>query len=131
MGKLYSTLTSRGDCHMTYLLLLLDHPLQLCVLLLDHCVSLLQLCVLLLQLCVLLLDHPLQLCVLLLNNLLLPADGDVVFISGFQGSLQDRLIGIAACTAQIHAEAINTDNTGIARFMHKDVSFQSNWLIKD
>ena len=105
---------------MTYLLLLLDHPLQLCVLLLDHSVSLL-------QLCVLLLDHG----VLLLNNLLLPADGDVVFISGFQGSLQDRLIGIAACTAQIHAEAINTDNTPIARFMHKDVSFQSNWLIKD
>ena len=119
---------------MTYLLLLLDHPLQLCVLLLQLCVLLLDHGVLLLQLCVLLLDHCvslLQLCVLLLNNLLLPADGDVVFIGGFQGSLQDRLIWIAACTAQIHAEAINTDNTPTARFMHKDVSFQSNWLIKD
>ena len=67
---------------MTYLLFLLDHPLQLCVLLLDHCV--------------LLLDH----CALLPDHLLLAADGGVVFISSLQGGLQNCLVGKAACTAQ-------------------------------
>ena len=60
---------------MTYLLFLLDHPLQLCVLLLDHCV-------------------------LLPDDLLLAADGGVVFISSLQGGLQNCLVGKAACTAQ-------------------------------
>ena len=95
---------------MTYLLFLLDHPLQLCVLLLQLCVLLLdhplQLCVLLLQLRVLLLDH----CVLLPDDLLLAADGGMVFIGTLQGGHQDRLVGKAACTAQNQGEAMNTES---------------------
>ena len=100
MGTLQHTLTSEGEGRVTYLLLLLDHPLELCALLLNHCFLLLELCALLLELCALLLDH----LFLLVDGLLLLADGDVVLIGRLQGRLEDGLVGIAACTQ--HADQV-------------------------